>query len=128
MEQKTIIQFPYDLVDINRPVSGKVLRERGFSFFREDKEYQIDKPDKNGIVRVYSKCREVGPEEDGYGAMEYFDWWMMDTNLEPIPGIKVFYGYSAPDLFGTSMKEKWYAQYDLAVEILMERNLFQEDS
>lgn len=128
MEQKTIVQFPHEMVGINRPVSGKVLRERGFSFFREDKEYQIDKPDQNGIVRVYSKCREVGPDEDGYGAMEYFDWWMMDTNLEPIPGIKVFYGYSAPNLFGTGMREKWYAQYDLAVEILKERNKTQKDS
>ena len=122
MEQKPIVQFPYDLAGINRPVSGKVLRERGFSFFCENKEYQIDKPDKSGIVRVHSKCREVGPDEDGYGAMEYFDWWIMDTNLEPIPGIKVFYGYSAPDLFGTGMREKWYAQYDLAVEILKEQN------
>ena len=128
MEQKIIVQFPHDLAGINRPVSGKVLKERGFSFFREDKEYQIDKPDKNRIVRVYSKCREVGPDEDGYGAMEYFDWWIMDTNLEPIPGIKVFYGYSAPDLFGTGMREKWYAQYDLAVEILRERNKTQKDS
>lgn len=122
MEQKPIVQFPYDLAGINCPVSGKVLRERGFSFFCENKEYQIDKPDKSGIVRVYSKCREVGPDEDGYGAMEYFDWWIMDTNLEPIPGIEVFYGYSAPDLFGTGMREKWYALYDLAVEILKERN------
>lgn len=128
MEQKPIIQFPYDLAGINRPVSGKVLRERGFSFFCENKEYQIDKPDKSGIVRVYSKCREVGPDEDGYGAMEYFDWWIMDTNLEPIPGIIVFYGYSAPDLFGTGMREKWYAQYDLAVEILKERNKVQKGS
>ena len=128
MEQKPIIQFPYDLAGINRPVSGKILRERGFSFFCENKEYQIDKPDKSGIVRVYSKCREVGPDEDGYGAMEYFDWWMMDINLEPIPGIKVFYGDSAPNLFGTGMREKWYAQYDLAVEILRERNKTQKDS
>lgn len=123
-----LVEFPNDLAGINRPVSGKVLRERGFSFFCEEKEYQIDKPDKNGVVRVYSKCREVGPDEDGYGAMEYFDWWMMDINLEPIPGIKVFYGYSAPNLFGTGMREKWYAQYDLAVEILRERNKTQKDS
>lgn len=75
-------------------------------------------PDQYGIVRVYSKCREVGLDEDGYGAMEYFDLWMMDINLEPIPGIKVFRGYSAPGLFGTDMFEKWYAQYDLAVAIL----------
>ena len=128
MELKPIIQFPYDLAGINRPVSGKVLRERGFSFFCETKEYQIDKPDQSGIVRVHSKCREVGPDEDGYGAMEYFDWWMMDTNLEPIPGIKMFYCYSVPNLFGTGMREKWYAQYDLAVEILRERNKAQKDS
>lgn len=106
------VEFPYDLAGINNSVPGKVLRERGFFFFREDMEYQIDKPDKNGIVRVYSKCREVGPDEDGYGAMEYFDWWMMDTNLEPIPGIKVFYGYSAPSLFGIKSREEWYRQYE----------------
>lgn len=104
-----------------RSVSGKVLKERGFTFFREDREYQLDAPDKNGIVRVFSKCREVGPDEDGYGAMEYFDWWMMDTNLEPIPGIKAFYGYSPPGLFGTSSREQWYEQYNLAVEVLKNR-------
>ena len=116
-----LVEFPNDLAGINRPVSGKVLRERGFSFFCENKEYQIDKPDKSGIVRVYSKSREDGPDEDGYGAMEYFDWWMMDTNLEPIPGVMVFYGYSPPNLFGTGMKEKWQVQYALAVELLKNR-------
>lgn len=110
-----------DLAGIMRPASGKILKERGFTFFREDQEYQLDMPDKNGIVRVYSKCREVGPDEDGYGAMEYFDWWMMDANLEAIPGIKVFYGYSAPDWFETSSREKWYEQYDLAVKVLKQR-------
>lgn len=113
-------EFPTDLVGM-RPVSGKILKERGFGFFREDRQYQLDAPDQNGIVRVFSKCREEGPEEDGYGAMEYFDWWMMDTDLEPIPGVKVFYGYSPPNLFGTGMKEKWQEQYTLAVEILKNR-------
>ena len=121
-------EFPTDLAGIMRPVSGKILNERGFTFFREDREYQLEVPDKNGIVRVYSKCREVGPDEDGYGAMEYFDWWMMDTNLEPIPGVKVFYGYSAPNLFGTSSRELWYEQYNLAVEILKQRKEDQYDA
>lgn len=113
-------EFPMDLVG-QFPVSGKVLKERGFVFFREDRRYQLDTPDQNGIVRVFSKYREEGPKADGYGAMEYFDWWMMDTNLEPIPGVKVFYGYSPPNLFGTGMKEKWQEQYALAVKILKNR-------
>lgn len=112
--------FPMDLVGMY-PVSGKVLNERGFSFFQENRDYQLNAPDSNGIVRAFSKCREEGPEEDGYGAMEYFDWWMLDTNLEPIPGVKVFYGYSAPNLFGTDMKEKWYEQYTVAAEVLKNR-------
>ena len=62
-------EFPMDLVKM-RPVSGKLLRERGFSFFREDQSYQLDAPDANGIVRVFSLVREEGPDEDGYGAME----------------------------------------------------------
>lgn len=114
--------FPWDLVGIMRPVPGWMLRERGYSFFREDRTYQLDAPDQNGIVRVFSQCREVGPEEDGYGAMEYFDWWMMDTNLEPIPGVRVFRGYSSPDLFGTGMKGKWQEQYELAVAVLKSRS------
>lgn len=121
-------EFPMDLAGIMRSVPGKVLLERGFTFFREEREYQLDQPDKNGVVRVYSKCRETGSDADGYGGMEYFDWWMMDTNLEPIPGIKVFYGYSPPDLFGTRSREKWYEQYDLAVEILKQRKEDQYDA
>jgi len=104
-----------------RPVAGKVLKDRGFAFFREDKEYLLDPPDKNGIVRVFSKCREVGPDEDGYGAMEYFDWWMMDTNLEPILGIKAFYGYSPPDLFDSDSYKIWKEHYAIAVEVLKNR-------
>ena len=125
--QRSKKEFPIDLAGIMRPVSGKLLKARGFTFFREDREYQLDAPDKNGIVRVYSKCWEEGPDEDGYGAMEYFDWWMMDTNLEPIPGIKVFYGYSAPGLFGTGTRELWYEQYDLAVKIMTQHKGDQYD-
>ena len=103
------------------PVSGKILRERGFSFFQENRQYLLKAPDQNGIVRVASQCREEEPDEDGYGGMAYFDWWMMDTNLEPIPGVQVFYGYSAPSLFGIGMKGKWDEQYAVAVEVLRNR-------
>ena len=113
-------EFPMDLTG-SVPVSGKILNERGFSFFQENRKYNIGIPDTNGIVRVFSQCHETGPDEDGYGSMAYFDWWMMDTDLEPIPGVKVFYNYSPPALFGSGMKEKWNEQYNIAVEVLKNR-------
>ena len=119
-EMNKAVGFPMDLVKM-APVSGKELNERGYTFFREDKAYQLDAPDANGIVRVYSQCWEVGPDEDGYGAMEYFDWWMLDTNLEPIPGVEMIHGYSAPNLFGTSSKEIWNKRYAIALEVLKNR-------
>lgn len=113
--------FPMDLVG-SRPVPGKLLKERGFSFFQENRKYLINHPpDANGIVRVLSECGEDGPDEDGFGAMTYYDWWLMDSELKPIPGVEAFYGYSPPSLHAPATKKKWDEQYAVAVEILRNR-------
>ncbi len=80
--------------DMNCTASGRKLKALGFLFFEEDREYSLGKKDEKGIVEVSSWCGEEGPDEDGYGREELYDWWYLDEHLNPIPGAEMLHGYS----------------------------------
>lgn len=89
------VRLPVDLIGNH---TGAQLRRRGYTFFEEDRSYHIDRPGNDGIVEVSSWCGEDGPDEDGYGREEYYDWWLLDEGLNPIPGIKWRHSYSNLDM------------------------------
>lgn len=99
------VRLPMNVVG-NR--SGQWLRERGYSFFKKDRDYHISPPGEDGVVVVSSWCGDDGPDEDGFGREEYYDWWMLDESLEPIPGIRMWHSYS--NLDRRSHEAEWNAQ------------------
>lgn len=96
------VRLPADLIGNHM---GAQLRNRGYTFFEEDRSYYIDRPGNDGIVEVSSWCGDDGPDEDGYGREEYYDWWLLDEGLNPIPGIKWRHSYSRQDM--RNHEEEW---------------------
>lgn len=66
---------------------GKYLRALGFLFFEPEREYTLEGLDENGVVVVSADAGESGPDRDGFGREEEYDWWMLDEDLRPIPGV-----------------------------------------
>lgn len=66
---------------------GAYLRALGFLFFEPEREYGLEGLDENGVVIVFTDAGESGPDRDGFGREEEYDWWMLDEDLRPIPGV-----------------------------------------
>ena len=98
---------------------GEWLREQGCDFFKKGREYSIRMPDENGVVEVSSWCGDDGPDEDGYGREEYYDWWLLDEALRPIPGIRMLHSYSHLDM--RNHEAQWKQMKQRAAEILKSR-------
>ena len=99
--------------------SGQRLRCAGFLFFRPDREYSLQRPDREGVVEVSSWCDYDPADEDGFGREDYYDWWYLDEHLCELPGVKMLPSYSAQDR--RRLPERFQAQYDQAVEVLRSR-------
>jgi len=82
---------------LNGSAMGEKFRALGFLFFEPDREYSLMGKDQNGIVEVSSWCGEEGPDEDGFGREELYDWWYLDEHLNPIPGVKMIHSHSRHD-------------------------------
>lgn len=115
--RKQLPQIPKKLPDqIYGDIPGEKLREMGYSFFSSKREYFICKPNEAGVVHVTSFCEEDGMDEDGFGREIYYDHWLMDERLEPIPGVKVFACMSSHDR--RDHEAEWQAEWDKAAYIL----------
>lgn len=76
---------------------GKVLRAMGFLFFEPDREYAIGRADANGVVEVSSWSSTEGPDEDGFGMEECYDWWYLSEDLQEQPGSWCIHDFSLHD-------------------------------
>lgn len=92
--------------------TGKQLREMGYSFFAENEKYFVCKPDRTGFVHVTMFVEDSGMDDDGFGREFFYDHYLMDQRLQPIPGVKVFRCMSSRDL--EDQAEKWQAEQDKA--------------
>lgn len=101
---------------IRGDLSGAKLRELGYSFFSPDRNYYIAEPNEDGVVYVSSFCEDDGWDEDGFGREYYYDHWLMDERLEPIPGVKCFKCMSSQDM--QSHEAEWKAEMENAARIL----------
>lgn len=95
---------------------GERLRALGFEFFDPEREYSIENKDENGIIEISSWCDTEGPDEDGFGMEELYDWWFLDEFLNPIPGAKVTRGWSHHDRRTSAERFEYYSKQ--AAEIL----------
>jgi len=103
----------------NRPTgrwSGEELRRLGYTFFKADREYNIAPIGEDGIVQVTSWCGDEGPDEDGFGREEYYDWWLLDGDLRPIPVPTHLHSWSYGDIAG--YPEKWAGMRRTAASFL----------
>lgn len=69
-------------------IPGGLLNALGFSFFDPKRKYEIKQLEGDDLVEVSAFESYEGPDEDGFGAEFYFDWWYLDENMQPFPGIK----------------------------------------
>lgn len=98
---------------------GDELRAMGYDFFDDDREYFIRRPDPNGVVVVDSWSSSDGPDSDGFGREEYYDWWLLDEQLRPIPGIDYWHDYSNRDM--NNAQKSWDQLVARAGQILRDR-------
>ena len=73
--------------DYHHNIPGKLLNDLGLSFFDSEREYDIKQFEDEEIVEVSAFAEYVGPDEDGFGEEYNYDWWFLDENMQPIPGI-----------------------------------------
>ena len=69
-------------------VSGSILNELGYSFFEPEKDYEIKQSEGEDLVIASAFESYEPPDDDGFGAEYYYDWWFLDENMQPIPGIR----------------------------------------
>ena len=103
-------------LELTGTMSGKYLVQRGYSQFDPEREYHIEIPGDDGVVQVSSWCGDDGPDEDGFGREEYYDWWLLDEHLNPIPGIPIWHSYSRLDM--RNHEAQWASLRKKAAELL----------
>ena len=85
--ESVLFEFPL-LGFFSNAVSGEMLNDLGFSFFDSEKEYDFDNCEDEDVVVVSTFESYDGPDEDGFGMEDYYDWWFLDENMQQIPGTK----------------------------------------
>ena len=103
-----------------REVSGKRLRELGYAFFDEERDYSLSLGE-DGVVQVSSWRETEGPDSDGFGMEECYDWWLLDECLEKFPDVDWLCSYSRGDFRIPSVAKRWAAQREKAAAIVRAR-------
>ncbi len=97
-------------------ISGRMLNELGYFFFEPEKDYEIKQSEGEDLVIASAFESYEPPDDDGFGAEYNYDWWFLDENMQPIPGIRRL-NATVREIrlpFFTDMKDK-------AIRILKER-------
>ena len=76
---------------------GKFLRAMGFLFFDPDRSYDIERADADGVVEVTAWSSTEGPDADGFGREECYDWWYLSEDLQEQPGSWCIHDFSLHD-------------------------------
>lgn len=111
----------YNTNAIRTEISGALLNQLGFLFFDYDRKY-ILYPDNENVVEVSSYCGEDGPDEDGFGSETFDDWWYLDDNLSPVPGVKMFHSLSYNSKSIGSWPKEFKHEHDLVVMTIKKRD------
>lgn len=98
---------------------GLTLRALGFLFFDPCRKYHLHGLDRTNIVQVCSWCDEEGPDEDGFGREELYDWWYLDEHLNQLPGVEMLHSYSYSET--RTLFDRFAAQHAAAARAVRER-------
>ena len=97
---------------------GKVLNALGFSFFDPVRTYRLDGVDEHELVEVSTYESEDGPDEDGFGAETYYDWWYLDDCLNLPAGAGYIHSYSRRE---KNCNENKFRELHIQVEALVKK-------
>lgn len=98
-------------------IPGELLNDLGYDFFDSDIEYEVKHTAECGMVLVGTFESWEGPDEDGFGAETYYNWWFLDENMQPIPGTS-----HVNASFREMDREPFTTEKARAIEILKKRN------
>lgn len=103
---------------------GKKLRALGFDFFDKNRDYDLEERCPEGILLVSAWSDTEGPDEDGFGMEELYDWWYLDEHYNPIDGVQMIHNYSGRDkrVFPARFEE----QYQNALKAIQKKRKKQE--
>lgn len=95
---------------------GLELNALGFLFFTPGREYHLAGEDADGVVEVSAYESEDGPDEDGFGMEIYYDWWYLDDNLCPVPGVDCLHRFS--NISKRANRERFQKSHDIAAQAI----------
>lgn len=98
---------------------GKFLRAMGFLFFDPNRSYTIERADTDGVAEVSSWSSTEGPDEDGFGMEECYDWWYLSEDLQEQPGVGFIHDYSRLDK--NNNRERFQALHDTVADAVRKR-------
>ena len=88
---------PYLNEKLSGYATGEELNALGFLGFDEKRAYCLREIDAQGVVEVSAWESSDGPDEDGFGMEEHYDWWYLNECLVLSEGIDYFHSYSNHD-------------------------------
>ncbi len=95
---------------------GSTLNALGFFFFAPERLYSFAGLDADGVAEVSAYESEDGPDEDGFGRETYYDWWYLDRDLRPVPGVACLHSYSNIDRRIWDVQDRFARAHDEAAK------------
>ena len=119
-KQLEAILYEYPLFGFFKgEISGKMLNDLGFDFFRSELAYSFEACADKEIVTVSTYAGYDSPDDDGFGMEEYDNYWFLDENMQEIPGIKMVNASSNEIRYGHQYKD----ERDKAIHAIKQRKL-----
>lgn len=101
-------------------INGALARALGYEFFDDERTYDIYGTFDSGLIQIYSWCNTEGPDEDGFGMAEEYDWWILDEFFNMIPGVRMLHSYSFHER-NYACTETFDEQYECAKKTIESR-------
>lgn len=102
----------------NFSVSGKLMNDLGFAFFDSETDYTIRYLEKGNLVEACSYDGYDEPDEDGFGMEEYYNWYYLDENMQPIPNVPCYNGSRRDRTYD----ERYKTLFQTAVEYVSKKS------
>ena len=105
--------------DAVRKFRWKTFADHGIFFFDSNRNYTIDKADADGVEEISSRSSTEGPDEDGFGMEECYDWWYLSEDLQEQPCVRYIHDYSRRDK--DNNRERIQALHDAVADAVRKR-------
>lgn len=104
---------------------GKILNEVGFLAFQPNGMYLLAGLNEDRFMIIWEEDDYDPPDEDGFGAEEYYNMFCLDEFYQPISGVPVVKSVSTRDIrYVSSCKEKYENMVSMARQAIKARPQF----